>query len=160
MLVIQANVLWCGLQAFTADFSTVGLDGGPRSLVLVFYLFYVLFAIVVINLFIALVTDVYPKVWMQVVEICWVFVADACARAVCDLGFQAREKSQNEWEKFITAIMEVWMQLAHWFGTAAIEALTHLLLLCRTMWRHSTFQHPRRGLGALCTTCLGVPIRW
>lgn len=70
MLVIQSNVLLCGLQAFTADFSTVGLDGGPRSLVLVFYLFYVLFAIVVINLFIALVTDVYPKVWMQVVEIC------------------------------------------------------------------------------------------
>jgi len=78
-------------QGFTNNWSSLGpARAAPRFLTTAFYLFYVLFAIVLINLFIGIVTDAFPK---------------------------ARMKSQEAWEKLITRMMQEHTQLAQAVST-------------------------------------------
>lgn len=51
----------CSVQGFTSNWESLR-PAAPRFLTVFFYIFYVLFAIVLINLFIGIVTDAFPKV--------------------------------------------------------------------------------------------------
>jgi len=75
---LPASVFTLFTMSFAEDWHEV--EGATfRPLNTIFYLFYVVFAVVLLNLFIGIVTDVYPK---------------------------AREKSQQEWENLITDLMQ------------------------------------------------------
>ena len=99
-------------QGFTSNWESLR-PAAPRFLTVFFYIFYVLFAIVLINLFIGIVTDAFPKVRCPLADLCSTMPSRALpathARAipggVCD--HQARRKSQDAWEHLITRMLEV-----------------------------------------------------
>jgi len=107
-------------QGFAEEWETLtGL--GRRDLAAGFFFFYVLFAIVLLNLFIGIITDVYPT---------------------------ARERSKAEWERTITQLLEVrlhvwgcsgvWHTRAHAglpVGTPAL--IIYSTVPCRTTSSHS-----------------------